>query len=107
MTMQLDLGMALLIVRCLMLLLITITLGGYYDPTARRRWLVSLLAFCIAGTSLGWSFFSMLMVLQGQARPEALAELWPTLFVLCATIPVLYTRGNVAKLLPRVQWLHR
>jgi hypothetical protein len=107
MTMQVDLGMVLLIARCLMLLLITIILGSYYDPKARHRWLVSLFAFCIAGISLGWSVFSMLMVLQGQAKPEPLAEIWPTIFVFCATIPVLYTRGNVAKLLPRVQWLHR
>lgn len=105
--MHLDLGMGLLIARCLMLLLITIILGSYYDPAARHRWLISLFAFCIAGVSLGWSVFSMLMVLQGQAKPEPLAELWPTLFVICATIPVLYSRGNLAKLLPRIKWIYR
>lgn len=104
--MQLDFGLALLIVRCLMLVAITITLGVYYDPTARRRWAVSIMATFSAGSSLGWSVFSILMVLHEDARPNAMAEFWPTLFVFCAMVPVLYTRGNVAKLLPRVKWLH-
>lgn len=104
--MTIDWGMALLIARCLMLLLITITLGVYHDPGARRRWLVSIMATFAAGSSLSWSVFSILMVLHQQARPDAWSEFWPTLFVLCALIPVLYTRGNVAKLLPRVKWIH-
>lgn len=105
--MQLDFGLALLIVRCLMLVAITITLGVYYDPTARRRWAVSIMATLAAGSSLGWSVFSVLMVIHQDARPDVLSELWPTLFVFCALIPVLRTRGNVAKLLPRVKWIYR
>lgn len=105
--MQVDFGMALLIVRCLMLLAITITLGVYYDPSARRRWVVSIMATFAAGSSLGWSVFSILTALHHGSRPDVLSELWPTLFVFCAMIPVLYTRGNVAKLLPRVKWLYR
>lgn len=105
--MQIDVGMALLIARCLMLLAITITLGVYYDPGARRRWLVSIMATCAAGSSLSWGMFSILMVIHQDAKPDAWGELWPTLFVFCAMIPVLYTRGNVAKLLPRVKWLYR
>lgn len=105
--MQIDFGMTLLIVRCLMLLAITITLGVYYDPTARRRWVISIMATFAAGSSLGWSVFSVLMVIHEDKQPSALEELWPTLFVFCALIPVLYTRGNVAKLLPRVKWIYR
>lgn len=104
--MHLDFGLALLFSRCLMLLAITITLGVYHDPAARLRWGVSIMATCAAGSSLAWCVFSLLSVLQGQYRPDTLGELWPTLFVLSAMIPVLYTRGNVAKLLPRVKWMH-
>lgn len=105
--MAIDWGLTLLIVRCLMLLAITITLGVYHDPTARHRWVVSIMATFAAGSSLGWSIFSILMMLHQEDRPDAWAEFWPTIFVLCALIPVLYTRGNVAKLLPRVKWLYR
>lgn len=105
--MQVDFGMALLIVRCLMLVAITITLGVYYDPSARRRWMVSIMATFAAGSSLGWAVLSVLLVLHNESKPDALTELWPTLFVFCAMVPVLYTRGNVAKLLPRIKWLYR
>lgn len=67
------------------------------------KWFAGL---AVVGAALGWSFFSVLMVLQGQSRPEPITEIWPTLFVFCVTIHVLYTRGNVAKLLPRVKWLY-
>lgn len=104
--MHLELATVLLLIRCLMLVVITITLGVYHDPSARHRWAVSIMATCAAGSSLGWCIFSALSVLQGLKRPEVMGEIWPTLFVLCFMIPVLYTRGNVAKLLPRVKWLH-
>lgn len=105
--MQIEIGLALLIARCLMLLAITITLGIYHDPTARRRWAVSIGAACGAGAALAWALFSALQVVHDEIQPSPWHEIWPTLFVLCALVPVLYTRGNVAKLLPRVKWLYR
>lgn len=103
--MQVDFGLALLIARCLMLFAITITLGIYYDPSARRRWVVSIGAACAAGVALSWGLFSAIQVAHHAIKPSPWHEIWPTLFVLCAMVPVLYTRGNVAKLLPRVKWL--
>lgn len=100
-----DLGVALVVIRCLMLLVIAITLCSYRDPTARHRPVVSIMATMAAGSSLGWAVHSALM-LQHQALADARAEFWPTLFVLCALIPIIYSRGNVAKLLPRVKWLY-
>lgn len=105
--MQIDIGVALLLARCLMLVIIAVTIGSYRDPSARKRWAVSLMAVCAAGSSMAWAMFSLLMVFHRGGRPDALGELLPTLFVLCAMVPVLYTRGNVAKLLPRVKWLYR
>lgn len=103
--MLIDIGHALVIARCIMLLVIAITLCSYRDPAARHRPVVSLMATMAAGSSLGWAVHSILM-LQHQAVSDARAEFWPSLFVLCALIPILYARGNVAKLLPRVKWLH-
>lgn len=105
--MQIDLAVLLLVARCLMLLAITVTLGVYYDPNARKRWAVSMMATCAAGSSLSWAVYSLLNFMHCRAELDTMAELWPTLFVLCALIPVLYSRGNVAKLLPRVKWLYR
>lgn len=105
--MAIDFGAALLIVRCLMLLAISITLGVYHDPDARPRRGISIGAAFAAGTSFGWAVLSILLVIHEDVRPEPWAELWPTLFVFCALIPVLRSRGNVAKLLPRVKWLYR
>lgn len=102
--MQIDLGLALLLVRCLMLMTITITLGSYHDPSARKRWLVSIMAVCAAGSSFGWALYSFLMAASQQSCISVMDEFWPTLFVMCALIPVLYTRGNLAKLLPRIPW---
>lgn len=104
--MTVDIGHALVIIRCAMLLVIAITLCSYRDPEARHRPVVSIMATMAAGSSLGWSVHSILM-LQHQAMPDARTEFWPSLFVLCALIPILYSRGNVAKLLPRVKWLYR
>lgn len=105
--MQIDLGVVLLLLRCAMLLAISLTLGAYHDPSARKRWVVSLLAVCAAGGSLGWAVLSALMLLHGRHDPDPWIEVWPALFVLCVLIPVLYTRGNVAKLLPRLRWSDR
>ncbi|MNR14251.1 hypothetical protein D3C85_1307180 [compost metagenome] len=103
--MEIDFGMALVITRCLMLLAIAITLGSYRDTSARYRPVASVLATLAAGSSLSWSVHSGLMLYH--YPPQGFyAELWPTIFVLCALIPILYSRGNVAKLLPRVKWLY-
>lgn len=104
--MSIDLGVVLVMIRCLMLLVIAVTLCSYRDPTARHRPVVSLMATMAAGSSLGWSVHSILM-LQHQAGPDPRVEFWPSLFVLCTLVPVLYSRGNVAKLLPRGKWLYR
>jgi hypothetical protein len=105
--MTLELGMFLLVLRCLMLLMIAVALGIYHDPTARRRPVVSMMATCTMGAALSWATFSMLTALQCADQVSAMGELWPTLFVACALIPILYARGNVAKLLPRAKWLHQ
>ena len=104
--MSIDTGVALVIVRCVMLLAIFIRLATYRDPTARHRACVSFMATCAAGTSLALAMHSLIMLQHG-AVTDARAEFWPTMFVLCALIPILYARGNVAKLLPRVKWLYR
>lgn len=104
--MQIDLGVALVLVRCLMLLAIAVTLGSYRDPSARYRPVASVLATLSAGSSLSWAVHSGLMLYHHP--PQGFyTELWPAIFVLCALIPILYSRGNVAKLLPRVKWLYR
>lgn len=105
--MQGELGLGLLLVRCAMLLLITVTLGSYHDPNARQRWGVSLIAVCAAGASLSWALFSVLVAIREPSCTPATDEVWPTLFVFGVLIPILYTRGNVAKLLPRVKWSAR
>lgn len=110
--MQDDMGLALLVLRCLMLIVITVTLGVYHDPAARRRPCVSLFATFSAGSSLAWAVYSALMALHHDSRGSGfysagIDEIWPTLFVLCVMIPILYTKGNVAKLLPRLPWTWR
>lgn len=104
--MEIDFGMALVIVRCLMLLAIALTLGSYRDTSARYRPVASILATLAAGSSLGWAVHSGLM-LYHYPHQGMQAELWPALFVLFVLVPVLYSRGNVAKLLPRIKWLYR
>lgn len=103
--MQADLGVVMVIVRCLMLVAIAVTLGCYRDTSARYRPMASMMATLAAGSSLGWAVHSVLM-LRYHHPHASLAELWPTAFVLCALIPVIRARGNVAKLLPRVKWQH-
>ena len=103
--MQADFGVVLVIVRCLMLVTIAVTLGRYRDTSARYRPVPSMMATLAAGSSLGWAVYSALMLRHYQPH-SSFAELWPTAFVLCALIPVIRARGNVAKLLPRVKWIH-
>lgn len=103
--MQADFGVVLVIVRCLMLVTIAVTLGCYRDTGARYRPGVSIMATFTMATSLGWAVYSSLMLRHHQPA-SWFFELWPTAFVLCALIPVIRARGNVAKLLPRVKWIH-
>jgi hypothetical protein len=103
--MQVDIGVVLVVVRCLMLVVIAVTLGCYRDPTARYRPLTSIIATLAAGSSLGWAVHSILMLRYHEPHTP-FAELWPAVFVLCVLIPVIRARGNVAKLLPRVKWQH-
>lgn len=104
--MQTDVGIWLVLMRCLMLVIIAIRIGMFYDPSARFRLYVSGLAVLLCGGSLGWAFQSFLML---HHKPNVLAwqEFWPALVVFCVMVLVLRSRGNVAKLLPRVQWLYR
>lgn len=102
--MQIDIGVALVIARSLMLLAIAVTLCSYRDPAARYRPAVSIIATATAGSSMAWGFFSILM-LPHQSAPKPLTEALPTIFVMCTLIPVVFSRGNVAKLLPRVKWI--
>ena len=103
--MQIETGAAMVVIRCVMLIAIALRLATYHDPSARHRACVSFMATLAAGASLGWAVHSVLMLLHS-GTPDPRTEFWPMLFVLCALIPVLYSRGNVAKLLPRVKWLH-
>jgi len=103
--MQIEMGAFLVVARSVMLLVIAVTLCSYRDTSARHRPFVSVLACATAGASLAWGFYSVLM-LPHQSAPKTLAEIWPTIFVMCTLVPVLCARGNVAKLLPRTKWLY-
>jgi NO-binding membrane sensor protein with MHYT domain len=103
--MSTDFGTALVVFRSLALLVIAFTLCKYRDPTARHRPVISLIAVLAAGSSLGWAVHSLVMLPQHLGHNPRV-EFWPTLFVLWTLGPVIYSRGNIAKLMPRTKWLY-
>lgn len=74
---------------------------SYFDPTARYRIGVSLLAFCVAGGSLA-------AAVQVATRWPEMMQTGPqaplTILTIAFLVPVALTRGNLAKLLPRIKW---
>lgn len=105
MKMSIDFGTVLVVSRSIALLVIAFTLCKYRDPAARHRPVISLIAVLAAGSSLGWAVHSLVM-LPHHLGHNPRVEFWPTLFVFWSLIPVLYSRGNIAKLLPRTKWLY-
>lgn len=73
------------------------------DEQTRYRPAVSLFAATLAGTSL--AIVAQTVTQWGQSCQNA--QGWPVLFTACVFVAVAYTRGNVAKLLPRLPWSTR
>lgn len=66
-----------------------------YSSEHRTRWFSSLLAFCLAGSSLALATQGY----SGFARIAPNSEIWLVLFVGVVTILVVANGGNVAKVL--------
>lgn len=78
--------------------------ASFYDPSARYRPGVSLFAVTLAGSNLA---LAMQILTSWALLLQTGAQVWSTLYAAVVLIAVAYTRGNVAKLLPRVKWGHR
>jgi hypothetical protein len=103
--MEIDLGTVLVLIRSVALAVITFVIGRYHDPSARYRWRASITALLICGGAAGWCLWGITKLAH---YPSQWAwEIFPTMFVLAVTYPILRTEGNVAKLLPRLRWSHR
>lgn len=72
------------------------------DGETRYRPAVSLFATCLAGTALA-SAVQVGFEWHSTCRPP---QIWQTLFSACVFFAVARTRGNVAKLFPRLKWSH-
>lgn len=73
------------------------------DEQTRYRPAVSLFAASLAGSALA-------LVIQIATQMNASCQppqVWPVLFTACVFVAVASTRGNVAKLLPRIPWSTR
>ena len=70
------------------------------DEQTRYRAVVSIGAAAFAGSCFAWAMWS---ITQGPAAGNA-PQPWQTIFSGCIFIAVACTRGNVAKLLPRLKW---
>lgn len=96
-----ELDALLLIVRALAHLATFGIVFSYFDPSARYRIGVSLLAFCVAGGSLAATVQIVTrwpdMLQSGPQAPQ-------TILALAFLVPIALTRGNLAKLLPRIKW---
>jgi hypothetical protein len=104
--MEIDLGVWLVIIRSVALLVIAILLGRFHDPQARFKFGVSLMAIGLAGGSFGWALYSLITI--GQLRTTDLGgSALSTAFVIMVMIPVIQSRGNAARMLPRKTTLHR
>lgn len=66
-----------------------------YSSEQRTRWFSSVLAFCLAGSSLAMATQSY----SGFERIAAQSEAWLVIFVGVVTILVVANGGNVAKVL--------
>ncbi len=87
-------GEVLLSIR-IMLHMITFLSVLSYTSEIRTRWFSSILAFCLAGSSLA-------LAMQGYFNFTEIApssELWLVIFVAVVTILVVANGGNVAKVL--------
>lgn len=96
-----EIDALLLAIRALAHLVTFGIVASFCDPSARYRPGVSILAFCVAGGSLAAVFqivtrWAELM----QSGPQAPQ----TILALAFLVPVALTRGNLAKLLPRIKW---
>lgn len=73
------------------------------DEQTRYRPAVSLFASTLAGASL--AMVAQTVTQWGQSCQAT--QVGPVLFTACVFVAVAYTRGNVAKLLPRLPWSMR
>lgn len=104
--MENDIGTWIVVVRSIALLTITYMLGRFHDPSARFKAGVSLMAWGLAGGSFGWALYSLITL--GQGRVVDLAgSIWSTVFVFMVLVPVIQSRGNAARMLPRKPTYHR
>lgn len=88
----------------LLLLGIVGIVGAYRpDEQTRKRRLVSIGAAVFAGTCLASAMYTVTQWGLSCQAPNP----WQTLFTGCVFVAVAYTRGNVAKLLPRLKWTNR
>lgn len=70
------------------------------DDETRYRPVVSLFAAGLAGSSLAMA--AQIVTQWGEACQAP--QPWHALFTACIFVAVAYTRGNVAKLFPRIKW---
>lgn len=70
------------------------------DGQTRYRAVVSIGAAAFAGSCFAWAMWS---ITQGPAACNA-PQPWQAIFSGCIFIAVACTRGNVARLLPRLKW---
>lgn len=70
------------------------------DDGTRYRPVVSLFAAGLAGSSLAMAAQIVTQFSESCQAPQP----WHALFTACIFVAVAYTRGNVAKLFPRIKW---
>lgn len=104
--MESDISVWIVVARSVALLTIAFMLGRFHDPAARFKAGVSLMAWGLAGGSFGWALYSLITI--GQGRTVDLAgSIWSTVFVLMVLVPVVQSRGNAARMLPRKHTYNR
>lgn len=104
--MEIEIGTWLVIIRSTALLVIAFMLGRYHDPSAKLKLGISFMAWGLAGGSLGWAVYSLITIGQGRIADLGGSAL-STAFVIMVMIPVIQSRGNAARMLPRKPTLHR
>lgn len=96
-----EIDAVLLVLRALAHLITFAIVASFHDPEARWRPGVSLLAVLLAGSSAALAA----QILTNWAQViQSGPQLFHTLFAYAVLALIAWTRGNLAKLLPRMKW---
>lgn len=94
----------LLAIRWLSHVICFLVLVSFRDQSATHRPGVSWFAVGLMASNLALAW----QILTTWPALLAAGAQWPlTVFCVCVCAAVIYTRGNVARLLPRIPWSHR